>query len=808
LDRSAAGVLLCPALLTPNTVVAQSASVVAQPAKPLISLDPVDATSAANVMPMKGDASFTNAPANFRSFPSAHVGEDTYAERLTLRFAASTQIKKIESSNDFHIEESGSCAAERFYSAGDTCILLVRFAPQGPGRRFGKLTITHTASAEPLVIGLGGNGYAPVISFTPAMISTVASTYPSNVGLLSSAKNLAVDGGDTLYIADSGNKVIRYIDSSGNVKSLATTATNPLGVAVDNFGEVYFDEPSANTMHEVYDYGPVVQVNGTGTASCPAATPCNFSSEALGTPGTMSMDAYNHLFFVDSHMGAAIGTMQPLPAKLIFLYDPFTYQTNPSSAIVSDASDNIYSVWNNGGECEIVRGTLYDAENSNVIFTKIVGGHTCGFAGDGGQAGNAEVNAPIGQMTFDLAGNFYFTDTTNQRVRRVDAVTGLISTIAGNGVAGYTGDFGSALSAELSSPTGVAVDSQGQVYIISSTTATGTVQVVRKLMAKGYLLFNGQLKGTTSPAQTVTVSNTGNSSLVLTNVVITGTNATEFKIDPNTTSCLLTPGSTLYSGQSCKVGILFTPATGGSRTANLTFLDNTVTGSNTVQLFGVAALPAPTFAITSPATSTSVTAGTAVTFAVSVTSTTSPAPTGKVTMLLDGATISGSPATLNTSGVASLSVVTSVTGMHTLSATYSGDANYATAGPLTRTYTVTAASVVKLTSSANPAAKCKPVNFSITVAGTNGAVPTGRVELKKGSTALAVATLINGTARVSTSALPAGTNVLTASYGGDAKNVASTSAPFEQMIFSSGASCNIIQPLQPPSKRLPTPTAP
>jgi hypothetical protein len=211
----------------------------------------------------------------------------------------------------------------------------------------------------------------------------------------------------------------------------------------------------------------------------------------------------------------------------------------------------------------------------------------------------------------------------------------------------------------------------------------------------------------------------------------------------------------------------------------------------------------PTFTITSPATSTSVTAGTAITFAVSVTSTTSPSPTGKVTMLLDGAAISGSPATLNASGVASLSVVTSVTGTHTLSATYSGDANYAAAGPITRTYTVTAAAskpaTVKLSSTPNPARRCNLVTFSIEVAGAGAEKPTGKVELRKGSTVLATADLNNGAARLTTFALTAGKNLLTARYMGDARNGAATSAVLAETVLSAG-SCIIMQPVRPPTE--------
>ncbi|MGA7312378.1 MAG: Ig-like domain repeat protein [Silvibacterium sp.] len=301
----------------------------------------------------------------------------------------------------------------------------------------------------------------------------------------------------------------------------------------------------------------------------------------------------------------------------------------------------------------------------------------------------------------------------------------------------------------MSSPTGLAVDSQGQVYILSNSPTAGPTQVLRKVGVFGYEYFGGQLKGTTSTARVVTVANTGNDTLTLSVAgFFSGANPSNFALDPNTTTCVLSAGATLDAGRSCKIGFLFKPTGGGTFSANYVLQDNTVTNTNTIVLTGTGTLPVPTFTITSPAASTSVTAGTAITFAVSVTSTTSPSPTGKVTMLLGGAAISGSPATLNASGVASLSVVTSVTGTHTLSATYSGDANYAAAGPITRTYTVTEAAskpaTVKLSSTPNPARRCNLVMFSVEVAGAGAEKPTGKVEVRKGSTVLATADLNNG----------------------------------------------------------------
>jgi large repetitive protein len=148
-------------------------------------------------------------------------------------------------------------------------------------------------------------------------------------------------------------------------------------------------------------------------------------------------------------------------------------------------------------------------------------------------------------------------------------------------------------------------------------------------------------------------------------------------------------------------------------------------------------------------------------------------------------------------------VVTSIAGSHTLSATYSGDANYAAAGPITRTYTVTSAAVAKITlsSTANPAQRCAPVTFSVAVAGGAGdSMPTGRVELKNGSTVLAAAYLLDGRAAFTTSALTLGENLLTASYAGDAHNSAGTSAVLKEMVVS-GGSCSVIQPLRMPGER-------
>ncbi len=146
-----------------------------------------------------------------------------------------------------------------------------------------------------------------------------------------------------------------------------------------------------------------------------------------------------------------------------------------------------------------------------------VGDGTPGYSGDGGPAGNAELNSPSG-IAVDGAGNLYIADPANNRIREVIAGAGNISTVAGNGTAGYGGDGGPATNAELQSPVGVAVDSAGNLYIadqgnnvIRKVATNGTITTVAGNNAEGYSGDNGQAINATlyAPAG-VALDNAGN----------------------------------------------------------------------------------------------------------------------------------------------------------------------------------------------------------------------------------------------------------------------------------------------------------
>src|SRR5437763_1413555 len=101
---------------------------------------------------------------------------------------------------------------------------------------------------------------------------------------------------------------------------------------------------------------------------------------------------------------------------------------------------------------------------ADYVITTAVGTGAKGFAGDGGPATAALLNGPF-DLAFDSAGNLYFSDTFNHRIRRVDARSRVITTVAGNGEAGYSGDGGPAVSAALNEPYGIALDRAGNIFV-------------------------------------------------------------------------------------------------------------------------------------------------------------------------------------------------------------------------------------------------------------------------------------------------------------------------------------------------------
>ncbi len=105
------------------------------------------------------------------------------------------------------------------------------------------------------------------------------------------------------------------------------------------------------------------------------------------------------------------------------------------------------------------------AEPETGIIESPIGNGKAGFSGDGGPAESAQLNGPF-DVAFDQAGNLYFSDTFNHRIRRVDAASGIITTVAGNGSKGFSGDGGPATEAAMDEPYGLVIDQNGNLYFV------------------------------------------------------------------------------------------------------------------------------------------------------------------------------------------------------------------------------------------------------------------------------------------------------------------------------------------------------
>ena len=114
--------------------------------------------------------------------------------------------------------------------------------------------------------------------------------------------------------------------------------------------------------------------------------------------------------------------------------------------------------------CEITSHVIRRIDPRTGTITTVAGSGHAGYSGDGGPAAKALLNEPY-EVRFDLRGNMYFVEMKNHLVRRVDAKTGMISTVAGTGQRGFSGDGGPAVQARLSVPHSIALDDKNQLYI-------------------------------------------------------------------------------------------------------------------------------------------------------------------------------------------------------------------------------------------------------------------------------------------------------------------------------------------------------
>jgi uncharacterized protein (TIGR03437 family) len=250
-----------------------------------------------------------------------------------------------------------------------------------------------------------------------------------------------VSAGGNLYIADEADERIRYV-AGGNINTIAGIGTAgytgdkgpadaaqldaPSGLVVDGSGNVFIADTANNVIRYVSaSSGKIVSMVYPGTTFFPGT---------FTLPSSLALDSAGNLYVSNTGANQILKVTNPQP---LTTQQMSTCSTTPTTSY-----------------CPVV--TLFAGN----------GVEPGDYGGDGGQATLAELNNPEG-IALDAAGNLYIADTQNNRIRMVSAATGKISTVAGSFNRGYGGDGGSATStsAELNYPEGVAVDAAGNIYI-------------------------------------------------------------------------------------------------------------------------------------------------------------------------------------------------------------------------------------------------------------------------------------------------------------------------------------------------------
>jgi trimeric autotransporter adhesin len=319
---------------------------------------------------------------------------------------------------------------------------------------------------------------------------------------------LAVDAAGNLFIADTANQRVRKVTTDGVINTIAgngmagfsgdgglalTSKLNyPAGITLDGAGNIYIADAYNHCIRKMTSAGAISTVAGTETAGF-SGDGGKATSAQLYLPTGIIVDSTGDLLIADYvnrrvrkvktdgviSTVAGIGTQgfggDGGQANLAQLYLP--------TSVALDTTGNLF---------------IADSSNSRIrkvtpggMISTVAGDGNQGFGGDGGQASSAKLHSPVG-VAVDKTGNLFIADFVNQRVRKV-ATDGVISTVAGNGTQGFSGDGGPATSAQLNHPWGVTVDSAGSLFIadlinhrVRKVNSDGTIRTIAGIGMPGF----------------------------------------------------------------------------------------------------------------------------------------------------------------------------------------------------------------------------------------------------------------------------------------------------------------------------------
>ncbi|MBW7474827.1 cadherin-like beta sandwich domain-containing protein [Paenibacillus oenotherae] len=298
---------------------------------------------------------------------------------------------------------------------------------------------------------------------------------------LSGASAVAVDGSGNLYIADTGNNKIRKVLTNGSIITvagsggydysgdgdLATSAQlrSPSGVAVDVEGNLYIADKYNNRIRKVDTSGIISTIAGTGGNDYSGDGGLAVAAQ-LSSPGGVAVDSEGNLYIADTSNHRIRKVDADGIITTVAGSDDSGFSGDGGSAITArlyypdavaaDSHGNLYIA-------DTYNNRIRKVDTSGIMSTVAGSSGVDGYSGDGGPAVSAQLNEPEG-VTVDGSGNLYIADTDNNRIRKVNP-NGNITTLVGTGAANYSGDGGPGMLAEIDSPSGLVVDSSGNLYI-------------------------------------------------------------------------------------------------------------------------------------------------------------------------------------------------------------------------------------------------------------------------------------------------------------------------------------------------------
>jgi len=546
------------------------------------------------------------------SFATTNVGSSASSQNVYLEVTESLILKSVSipesqgSHQEYSLGTITGCTVNNSTSttAWTICKVPVTFSPAYAGARQLPLTVTDSNN-NLYIFALKGTGTGPQDALSPGVINTVAGDGNSgdtgNGGPATSAtlhlpESTVSDAMGDFFIADKSNNVIREVTASNQYISIvagngtagfagdgdaATSAelNVPLGTVVDGAGNIYIADTGNNRVRLVTaETGKISTYAGNGTAGYTGDGELATAAE-LNSPDAVTLDNMGNLYIADAgnnrvRMVNPIGVISTVagngtggysgdggPATAAELNTPQSVAVDPSGDIfIADSSNNVIR------EVSAATGFISTAAGNDGV-----GG---GYSGDGGAAIAAEMSGPK-YIALDAANSLYIADTNNNVIREVDGL-GDIHTIAGTGIVSYTGDAGPANAATFNTPTGISLDSAGNLYI--SDHKNYRIRMVSAASAQ--LAFGPYpITGTSLPAD-AEVRNTGNATLTVEEIGIGGSNSGVFATASVSNEC--SSGTEVTIGTSCNIGVTFTPAaeTTYAPTSNtLTVTDNS---ANTV----------------------------------------------------------------------------------------------------------------------------------------------------------------------------------------------------------------------------------